>query len=366
MPDSGDPVRQTSLLRIVSMISGTWLIFCAGLLVWYWTFAFLSALLFGVHCTAIWVGVAQLIWLLSCTLAGKFGLASNRIEWKRVIYAAAMTGLFCLPWVWHLRLLTERTKNWTGLSSVHDLCLDLQAQLTLTVVALGATLSAAAYSVFVRRTPGRDSSSNQLRSAANTGIVLLCFFWAIIPVICVVAMERMQVPLAPVRYTVVGSAGFAVLAGVAVAVVGRSRYSHWNQLFVAIVLILVSVTGNPLLTRWYFTAEVPQMRFENWTSVVNQINEDSEHTRLPVLVLGNVLEDIDANDCQDPAFQEYLLFPVSGIPVLDRSDRTLLACPTLAPQPFSESTIELLVESGGPESCCVRTTKIERRSSQFY
>ena len=55
---------------------------------------------------------------------------------------------------------------------------------------------------------------------------------------------------------------------------------------------------------------MPELRYENWTDAVATIGEGD--SRYPVLLAGNVLEDVDAQNNRSPWFQEYLKFPVLG------------------------------------------------------
>ncbi len=95
------------------------------------------------------------------------------------------------------------------------------------------------------------------------------------------------------------------------------------------------------------TRTLPRLRFENWADPIREINARHDKRTHPVFLFANLIEDVDAFTNAEPAFQEYLQFPINGIASINTQHRTTLAASTMLSQHFRPTDIELMKLQGG-------------------
>ncbi len=236
------------------------------------------------------------------------------------------------------------------MSSVAGLLNQLRWPLLLSVVL--PILSAAVFYF-----PNKEKIDSRLfglrpmdRSITKIAFVLL---WAGIPLACVLLLDGFGIaPLASQRYALVGSAAIPLFAGLCVGVSGK----WYGQLAIAAILTATSfvqgyerqqIIYNPIVAHFQATQSLPMLRLENWKDTIAEINRRQDKQTHPVFLYANLIEDVDAFANADPAFQEYLRFPISGIHTVDRTVREVIAAPTLGVQHFRPTDIELMKQQGG-------------------
>ena len=189
--------------------------------------------------------------------------------------------------------------------------------------------------LFLRRR-NRFSEEAQRKFRSRLGFILFVALWAIVPAATIIGVDALGlVSLGITRYAIVGAVALPIFAALAVSAVRSDSLR-----FLVAVAIVVTLA-------WY--AEVPWqlkrggLRHENWQAVVKAIN--SEDDSLPVFLLANLIEDNAAETDRSDRFQQYLGFPLTGIPSLNRPQR-------IVPRPtqgkiLSSENIETMIESGG-------------------
>lgn len=252
--------------------------------------SFLSAAVVSTHITGAWLLLAETIFVvLSCLVRRKW--PSTEV-WKCVglFLVLSLPALLAVVTAW------QRRGNWTNVANV-DLVL------TQFALAFGAMVLLPLLALVV----DRFVSARDVRDC-EVSWVLLAFIslWALVPTLSIVALDYLQVaPLGLARYALVGSIALPLFTAFALKRMG-SKVLRWTMLVgVASFLIWNS-------TPWLRPTLPPisDLRNENWADAVATIEQGDPN--FPVLLAGNVLEDVDARHNRSPRFQEYLKFPVLG------------------------------------------------------
>ena len=98
----------------------------------------------------------------------------------------------------------------------------------------------------------------------------------------------------------------------------------------------------------FSVAQSPFFRAEMWEFPVQQINSRSDKAFQPVILFGNLIEDVDAFENNDLGFQRYLRYPVSGMYSVNLDSRKLFCSPTPSPRRrFSNEQIIEARKQGG-------------------
>jgi hypothetical protein len=250
----------------------------------------LSAAVVSTHVTGAWLLLAETIFVvLICSVKRKW----PGIEiWKCValFLVLAAPALLAVATAW------QRRGNWSSVSNI-DLVLTQFAWASGVMVILPAVVLAA----------DRWGCLNK-KGDCEVSWKLLVFIglWALVPTSSIALMDYMQVaPLGLARYALVGSVAFPLYGALAMKRM-NSKVIRWATLSIMASFILWNSS------QWLRPTLPPMsdLRNENWADAVATIAKDDPG--YPVLLAGNVLEDVDARRNRSPRFQAYLKFPVLG------------------------------------------------------
>lgn len=313
--------------------------------------AVVSAAMIYVHVTSIWMLVAELSMIMM--LAGlRWYRGSNDGEgryWKpagQLFTTGIVFALLCVPVFIQAGQVFERRGNWDLVSSPLNVFRD-QSQMFVQSIATPLICLAAFAGVgvlFRQRRQTRAPQPVDPRPSSGSLDLMLVMLWAITPTACVIVLAAIGVaPLALVRYTLVGSAAFPIFAGMVTAQAGPTT----KQLAIGMLVLGFAVYQNPIANDIVFQQRLPLLRTENWQSAVNAINAETPKSSHPVFLFSNLIEDVDAVKNQDPRFQEYLLFPISGIYSVDANGRKRIPRPTIPLEHWTDNDISEIGQQGG-------------------
>ena len=327
-------------------------------------FVFLSAVVFYSHYTSACLFLFEVLvvcgWLWSQRGEGQLG--ANLKRWLGVLLLIAIVCSGALP---HLLFVSERKSLWSLVSSGSVVmrywlsgfaCWQLPAVLCLV------------------SSPSTDREAKTWDDPSRPGksqIALLGFLvgWALIPCLVPLLMHTLGIaPVALVRYTQVGTIAFGLTVPF---MLGRERESRNDggpdrrvvARFIAMVVFAgMLVWQASSIWRPVLSGTVPKLRNENWAGAISEVNGSTEPGESVLLFLmANVLEDAYVGDDPDPAFQDYLKFPVKNIYPLDPSRVEIQVCPTLAAEPISRAQVQQVEKRGG----CMLLIRAEERRAKL-
>ncbi len=302
-----------------------------------------TAMLFALHSTSVWLPIAEVIFFMGYWFVNRFQVTSNfdwQPAWKSAILIALLTTLFCVPALMEANSIFGRRNNWLPVSSGAMLLQEFRWPILLWLVL--PLILVAIVSAFegTMATQWRGTQFSQ-QNFARTLFVLM---WALVPIGSVWWLDRWQVaPLALSRYTLVGSAALPIFCGLC-ASTPRNVFGQWA---VAGTLVGSSLFQSPLIHVLGQHSMSTQLRFEDWHSPIAEINNRADKQTHPVILFANLIEDVQAFERTDVAFQEYLLFPIQGLDRVETTHRKIMAAPTLTRPHFRNSDIQLMQEQGG-------------------
>ncbi len=302
-----------------------------------------TAMLFALHSTSVWLPIAEVIFFMGYWFVNRFQVTSNfdwQPAWKSAILIALLTTLFCVPALMEANSIFGRRANWLPVSSGAMLLQEFRWPILLWLVL--PLILVAIVSAFegTMATQWRGTQFSQ-QNFARTLFVLM---WALVPIGSVWWLDRWQVaPLALSRYTLVGSAALPIFCGLC-ASTPRNVFGQWA---VAGTLVGSSLFQSPLIHVLGQHSMSTQLRFEDWHSPIAEINNRADKQTHPVILFANLIEDVQAFERTDVAFQEYLLFPIQGLDRVETTHRKIMAAPTLTRPHFRNSDIQLMQEQGG-------------------
>ncbi len=291
------------------------------------------------HVTSVWLLAAEtlLVALIWCSqaLRGRGPLTAD-LPWRAILMAVATIILAMIPLAVGFGQTFERRSNWSDLSSFTAVWTGLWIPLT---VWIGLPLAMVLVDGVLKRWTG-DAKPRSL-SFWLIGFVML---WALTPIMSVFVVDAFGIaPLALVRYTLIGYVAMAIFSGLGVS---RLR-SGGVKIAAAVTVLGLAHQGNFLTQQLVRQGTLPHLRNESWSVPVAQINADQAKRDQPVYVFANVIEDVDSFAIESAEFQDYLLFPVSGLDAVDRSGRIVQACPTAGAPHFRPDHFPLIAEQGG-------------------
>jgi len=312
-----------------------------------------TALLFYIHYTSAWLFITQAIFV-AILLVGDAKFRGRNL--KRILYVSGMAALFLIPALPQLSQLLRRRSNWASISSSRELLLQQALPYGCWVLAPIAIL---AITLLIRPPTPKTAAASSMLKSNQTRCLFFVFLWATLPTVLAAALDRLNVaPIALVRYTLVGAVAMPLFAGI---VVGIGRHPRMRILLtiglITLTLILSPVTSERFVSSDFDTAKLPRLRFEDWSSAIDQINSNQAKQNQPVFLASNLIEDVKAFKQSDPRFQEYLRFPVNGIHRIKNqklasdpnkySGHEIIAIPTLPVEHFRQADIEKIHDSGG-------------------
>lgn len=285
--------------------------------------AVLAALIFYTHPTGMLLMSAELIFVCAvCVWRQSF-------PWRPLIATASFCGVLVSPGIALIGFLWQRRENWTAVSDVDNVFMSL-----IYAVALMMLLPLAM--LLIDRWKDRTRPPSRGRPERPWLELAFVACWAIVPKLMIVVLDAVGwVSLAIDRYAIVGAIAFPLFAALAISSV-RNDALKWS-----VALAIVGAIA--------CTSQVPQQlqsggfRHENWHQVVAIINREDES--LPVFLVANLIEDRWAQTDQTDGFQQYLKFPLRGIPEVI-SPKRIVARPSQG-EIFSPDNIRALVEHDG-------------------
>ena len=250
----------------------------------------LSAAVVSTHITGAWLLLAEAIFVvLSCLLRRMW---PPREVWK----CAALFLVFSLPALLAGVTAWQRRGNWASVANI-DLVV------TQFAWAFGAMVGLPALALAVDRIVRTPDERN-----CDVPWALLVFIglWALVPTLIIGVLDYFQVaPLGMARYALVGSIALPLFAAFSLKRM-NSKLLRWTSL----VLVASFLISNSTFWLQPSLPAVSDLRNENWADAVATIAQGDPG--FPVLLAGNVLEDVDARRNRSPRFQAYLKFPVLG------------------------------------------------------
>lgn len=303
-----------------------------------------SAALFYCHYTCVWLFVSEIVFFVCYCGILKLN-AGGSFQTRRALIAfvliAATIAAICIPGVFHLLEIYDRRGNWASVSSPQALLTELRWPVLLHLL---LPIICAAIFFF----PSKEKIDFELFDLQPTerNFVKLSFVlvWGLLPIVAVLFLDFFQIaPLALRRFTLVGAVALPLFAGLCVA----SSSKWYGQLAIAVIVVGVSLYQNPFGHQLLTTQTLPRLRFENWSDPIKEINAREDKSNQPVFLFANLIEDVDAFSNAEPAFQEYLRFPINGVASVNVRNRTTLAGPTMLNQHFRPTDIELIKLQGG-------------------
>jgi hypothetical protein len=150
------------------------------------------------------------------------------------------------------------------------------------------------------------SLPDERKSGVSWTLLVFIGLWALVPTLTIVGLDYLQVaPLGLARYALVGSIALPLFTAFSLKRM-KSKVLRWGAL-VIVTSFLIWNSNHWLRPTW---PPMSDLRNENWADAVATIVHGDPG--YPVLLAGNVLEDVDARRDRSPQFQEYLKFPVLG------------------------------------------------------
>jgi len=250
----------------------------------------LSAAVVSTHITGAWLLLAEAGFvLLSCLVRRMW---PPKETWK----CAALFLVFSLPALLAGVTAWQRRGNWASVANV-DLVV---AQFAW---AFGMMVMLPVLALVVDRFV---SAREQHDSEVPWALLVFISLWALVPTLIISALDYFQMaPLGLARYALVGSIALPLFAAFSLKRM-NSKVLRWITLVVVASFLIWN-------SNYWLRPTLPPMsdlRNENWADSVATIAQGDPG--FPVLLAGNVLEDVDARRNRSPRFQAYLKFPVLG------------------------------------------------------
>ena len=291
-----------------------------------------SVALFYLHYTAAWLLVAEAVYL---AMRWRRFTESPPQRWLGVCIAVGL--ISCIPAFLHLAEVFGRRSYWSDVSSP-ELLLRVAGTRALQYVGLpGLAAAAVCWSTGgFPKSPGRD-------------VLALAIVVAVVPVAgCLGAAVLNIAPLALDRYSLVGLIAYPITTALFLSMaVDRLRTPIAQLMLLASVIVATTVGFNSFFCDSIMRGRVIALRYENWRGPIDEINRDESKLEHPVFLFSNIIEDVDAYRNDDPQFQEYLRFPVTGLYRVDQHDRSVIAGPTITREHFQEEHLESIRQQGG-------------------
>ncbi|MFT5299458.1 MAG: hypothetical protein ACI814_000231 [Mariniblastus sp.] len=312
--------------------------------------AVVSVALVYTHVTAVWLLAVEVVfltglWLLRTRRNSREAEGRTaELSWVRFVVTAMVVAVALIPAVFQVAWIMNRKGNWQSVSSVMGLWGESWRVILLLI---GLPLVYLVVSRDIRRTHRPGSLFDRTiyaRCLDSKSLLAFVALWALGPFVIVSVLAGTGIaPLALTRYTLVGALGLPVFAGFCVG----SLPSKLNQAGLALMVLGLFAIQNPVIQLGLQARQIPQFRIEDWRTPVSEINSNPGKSGQPVFLFGNVIEDSAALDSDDPAFQEYLLFPLLGLKEFDAADRIVQSGSTLGWTHFSNEQIVHANQQGG-------------------
>ena len=250
----------------------------------------LSAAVVSTHITGAWLLLAEVVFVvLSCLVRRMW---PPKETWK----CAALFLVFSLPALLAGVTAWQRRGNWASVANV-DLVV------TQFAWAFGAMVLLPVLALVMDRFV---SAREQRDSEVPWALLVFISLWALVPTLIICVLDYLKVaPLGLARYALVGSIALPLFTAFSLKRM-NSKVLRWTTLVVVASFLIwnSSFWLRPTLP------PISDLRNENWSDAVTTIAQGDPG--FPVLLAGNVLEDVDARRNQSPRFQAYLKFPVLG------------------------------------------------------
>ncbi len=311
-----------------------------------WGLVITTAMLVHLHLTAIWLPLAELLFFFFLATHPIDRLSKSPSIFRKQacqsgLIIAAICSILSAPLIPHsLAIASERT-NWEAVSSTFELISQVQDQVRWSIVI--PLLGLFGWIVFNGFLNLRPTSNANAVLDLKTKAWLTLMGWSV-PVAAVVLLDLSGIaPLAMARYTLVGTPALPVFAAICLAMVPF----HWQRIGLGAFLLLGSWLANPWQAELFKNHAIPQLRFEDWMSPILEVNRSTEYQHFPVFLFANLIEDQNVKKNTDHYFQQYLTFPLTSLPPIDLSCRTVISHSTLDRQALEQQHLEHLRECQG-------------------
>ncbi|MEZ6096306.1 MAG: hypothetical protein R3C03_19110 [Pirellulaceae bacterium] len=270
-----------------------------------------TAMLIGIHATAIIFVVAEVFVLLFAHFLLGVYFSSLRQLISTTRFAGITAGLMMgLPFLIALKATMEQRMLWSDFSSVSGMVADFLEPVCLLVFAVLVWGSA----IYVGKPTEQTQSSCER-------VAWLVTTFSIVGLLAMLVISLLGLaPVAAMRYALPCWVAMVIATAMHISFAwNRLRNRIWARVTIVLAVFVLQVIGRTLVSystiqRCIWTNEVPQIRTENWDSLVQAINERNSSSPTEILLLGNILEDSLLQTTSDNAkLNDYLEFPLRGI-----------------------------------------------------
>lgn len=306
-----------------------------------------TAALVSIHVTSLWLPLCEAIFFASfscyqvrpsnCEIAFRF-----RPAWRSAISTALFTAVLLVPSFLELGQNFRNRDNWEPVSDEVQVLTEFDKPLRWGILMplIGICLLTMSQANFRRSDQANPGKQERRR------IMWLIWFvgaWSLVPVGGIWLLHTFNIaPVANARYAQVGAMAIPIFSALAIGWLPRLG----QRVALSIFALIGSLIVNPWLLPLCNAQTIPRFRNEDWASTIQEINRGKERLR-PVLLFANLLEDRDALSNTNSEFQEFLRFPLTGIPQLDLGSEPIIVYPTLSFQALTPDDVERIRKQDG-------------------
>ena len=252
--------------------------------------ALLSAAVVSTHVTGAWLLLAEAIFAVLVCLARRTWPSTEVWKCTALFLVLSLPALLAVVTAW------QRRGNWASVA-------DVDLVVTRFACAFGAMVVLPVLALVVDR---YVSVTEERDSEVPSALLVLIGLWALVPTLIISALDYFQVaPLGLARYALVGTIALPLFGAFSLKRM-NSRVLRWTTLAIVAGFLIWNST-HWLRPTW---PPISDLRNENWSDAVATIAQGDSN--FPVLLAGNVLEDVEAGRNRSPRFEAYLKFPVLG------------------------------------------------------
>lgn len=285
----------------------------------------LVALLFHLHYTAALLVPAELFFY------GLIGLMLPRVigyRWTSLAIDVAILAVLCIPAIGNVLLVYSRRGNWVA----------FVPQNPIWVVLLWWPWALAAwYAVAVIVA---DRATNRNMSVFAT--LLLCWLF-VPPLIAWMTTASDFARLFFPRYLLASAPAIPLIAALAVELVA----GNWSKILVGLAIFLASLANSGMIEQFRQDGRLVAYRTEDWRGAIAWLNDNLQSTQFPVLVYSGLIEADGLTSSHDELLEDYCLFPVTSLYLLDVDRGDLFPLATREPGKLNQVAEMLVIHRGG-------------------
>jgi hypothetical protein len=289
-------------------------------------FVLLSATLFYLHYTSVFLIVAEVIVFFVVT-----AIARWPVGMYRPLHFASdllLLGVACFPTALHAVDVFARRDNWSMFVNRPSTAELAQLIPAATLFAVGATL--------IARADQRHVSGKQ-----RLWLSLTVGCWGIVIGLSFLAAYSGLAPLFHSRYLAIVAFSPVVFLGICASLASVERLMFAGAVAMAITFVLGGIPS-----QYARDGRISGQRVEHWRDAVGHIlQEDAAHP-LPVLIQSGLIESEALSSSATESLRRYSLLPVTTLYSLERSERLLYPLPRVA-APRLDNTLTSALEAFG-------------------